>query len=777
MGGRAKQGVLGALAGVVGVLVVGAGATPASAAAPTATGTCAEVVVPAQGDGEALIDLSGTPQGAVETVELSLAWEGTDNADVVAALAAPGDRFAGLLAGAPGDAARLDFRDTAARPAADLTPTGGSLAGEARPLEPLAGLAGAPTDGAWSVILLNLSDQNLTLTGCQLRLTLVEASAVGSPTPRRDGSRALPRTGADPVVLAAIGTALVGAGLALTSRRRVALLAVVSVAVGGLTLAPAQPSAAADAPTVKVLPGFVPAANGSYSYATMQTVTVTGLAASQPFRLEQCESNPPPELAPYHVEGVDVDAPVRCAYVGERTYEFTDDGIITHISPTAFTADGSGAFEQQMELFATWRQDGQNLLDTDGSCERFTIIIGCLLRVVSLDGQVLATTRIDGGCSSEPPTPALTVTPQAGDVPLPVLADGSASTSDGGSCPSPIEAYTFDFGDGTVVGPQATPTATHTYASPGTYTLRLTVRTENGDSASTTKEVLVEVPRPDQDGDGWYDDVDNCPAASNPGQEDVDGDDVGDACDPVDDRPDPPDGEDPDPDPEGPICKAFQVDVIGDIAGLDWFRFNTSGRACGGTETVGPTLSQLARSGEVVLPALTVSVLSTMFSIQYDATSNAGGIDEIDATTAELTGSFDLCALPLPPGIGKLVGSKLGKLLDIVSRWGGDRLIGKAANLWLKAFDALVDLTASQIGGSFNISMSQAWSTVSDSLGAAFEQALQTGLNLAVGICVPMWEPTVTVVAKGDGTGVLYEISDQGLPTPRVAIATNAEAL
>lgn len=38
---------------------------------------------------------------------------------------------------------------------------------------------------------------------------------------------------------------------------------------------------------------------------------------------------------------------------------------------------------------------------------------------------------------------------------------------------------------------------------------------------------------PDTDGDGVHDYADNCPSVSNPGQEDADGDKVGDACDPA----------------------------------------------------------------------------------------------------------------------------------------------------------------------------------------------------------------------------------------------------
>jgi hypothetical protein len=51
-------------------------------------------------------------------------------------------------------------------------------------------------------------------------------------------------------------------------------------------------------------------------------------------------------------------------------------------------------------------------------------------------------------------------------------------------------------------------------------------------------------PRPDTDGDGIPDLGDNCPADSNPSQENTDGDSEGDICDPDDDNDGLPDSED-----------------------------------------------------------------------------------------------------------------------------------------------------------------------------------------------------------------------------------------
>ena len=55
-----------------------------------------------------------------------------------------------------------------------------------------------------------------------------------------------------------------------------------------------------------------------------------------------------------------------------------------------------------------------------------------------------------------------------------------------------ISSYTFNFGDGTIVGPQTSPTANHTYQTPGTYyPVTVTVTDNNNATATATQTVTV----------------------------------------------------------------------------------------------------------------------------------------------------------------------------------------------------------------------------------------------------------------------------------------------
>src|SRR2546422_6617174 len=86
---------------------------------------------------------------------------------------------------------------------------------------------------------------------------------------------------------------------------------------------------------------------------------------------------------------------------------------------------------------------------------------------------------------NQAPVARLTVVPSTGVAPLPVVASGVGSSDPDGS----IVSYRFDFGDGTVVGPQSLPTAAHTYAA-GRWICTLVV-TDNGGATGSASVVVT----------------------------------------------------------------------------------------------------------------------------------------------------------------------------------------------------------------------------------------------------------------------------------------------
>ncbi|MDX6211624.1 MAG: hypothetical protein QOF82_711, partial [Frankiales bacterium] len=87
-----------------------------------------------------------------------------------------------------------------------------------------------------------------------------------------------------------------------------------------------------------------------------------------------------------------------------------------------------------------------------------------------------------------PPTVVMSVNPTSGVAPLTVNVDASASSDNDAT---PIATYQFAFGDGTVVGPQAGATASHVYATAGTYSLVATVTDTAGKSSTSTTSITA----------------------------------------------------------------------------------------------------------------------------------------------------------------------------------------------------------------------------------------------------------------------------------------------
>jgi Zn-dependent metalloprotease/PKD repeat protein len=89
-----------------------------------------------------------------------------------------------------------------------------------------------------------------------------------------------------------------------------------------------------------------------------------------------------------------------------------------------------------------------------------------------------------GGAENQAPTAAFTVSATAGDAPLNVTVDASASSDPEGGAVT----YRWDFGDGTI---GSGVTATHTYVQTGSFTITLNVTDGGGLSGTATGQVDV----------------------------------------------------------------------------------------------------------------------------------------------------------------------------------------------------------------------------------------------------------------------------------------------
>jgi parallel beta-helix repeat protein len=164
--------------------------------------------------------------------------------------------------------------------------------------------------------------------------------------------------------------------------------------------------------------------------------------------------------------------------------------------PLSVTADASGSSDTDVTPIASYTfdfGDGSVVGPQAGAnaTHIYTSAGTYIVKVTVTDSAGLssaATATVQVGLLDNPPVPTITVTPTSGLVNLAVTANASGSTDRDAT---PIASYAFDFGDGTVVGPQAGATATHTYTSAGTYTVKVTVTDAAGLSSTASSSVTV----------------------------------------------------------------------------------------------------------------------------------------------------------------------------------------------------------------------------------------------------------------------------------------------
>jgi PKD repeat protein len=89
--------------------------------------------------------------------------------------------------------------------------------------------------------------------------------------------------------------------------------------------------------------------------------------------------------------------------------------------------------------------------------------------------------------ANQPPSAGFTMSPSAGQAPLLVNVDASASTDVDGV----VAGYAWDFGDGSS---DTGPTASHSYASGGVFTVTLTTTDDMGATSTSSKTLTVDPP-------------------------------------------------------------------------------------------------------------------------------------------------------------------------------------------------------------------------------------------------------------------------------------------
>jgi PKD repeat protein len=146
---------------------------------------------------------------------------------------------------------------------------------------------------------------------------------------------------------------------------------------------------------------------------------------------------------------------------------------LTAGSPAIDSADAAASGEQSTDILGNSRVDDASVSNTGNPA-------GSYYDRGAYEYQ-------GGGGTQTGPTAALSVSPASGTAPLQVVADASGSAA--GS--SPISSYSFNFGDGTTVGPQSGATANHTYQSAGSYTVTVTATDSNNLTSQATKSVTV----------------------------------------------------------------------------------------------------------------------------------------------------------------------------------------------------------------------------------------------------------------------------------------------
>ena len=190
--------------------------------------------------------------------------------------------------------------------------------------------------------------------------------------------------------------------------------------------------------------------------------------------------------------------------VYDVTMETSFPGPITSYSPQA----SAGITVSVTGFSVTWSQPVTNGFTAFSTGQVFTLNSTVTsLGVICASCLSIGTTwnyGIGSNPSGDSQTPYFSVGTGGTTAPTASFTDTADTTVPGtvdfdasASAPSPgaaLQSYTWNFGDGTAPVTTASPTTTHTYATPGSQQVTLTVTDSAGQSASFTKSLAFPIP-------------------------------------------------------------------------------------------------------------------------------------------------------------------------------------------------------------------------------------------------------------------------------------------
>jgi PKD repeat protein len=159
-------------------------------------------------------------------------------------------------------------------------------------------------------------------------------------------------------------------------------------------------------------------------------------------------------------------------------------------TPLSFPAPGAPGTGSAF----TWdaHAPGAKLTSITGNTFFFAGVGAGFLETVQTTGGGSYTRVGNVSCQSNPPIAALSASPTSGLAPLMVNFNGTTSHEPAGACGT-INSYTLDFGDGSAPVTNGTGTFSHTYANPGDYPARLTVKDTAGLTSTNVAQVVISV--------------------------------------------------------------------------------------------------------------------------------------------------------------------------------------------------------------------------------------------------------------------------------------------